>query len=319
MTRFRVLTPLIVVATAALAACQGVSTDALESVTRSTEVKQDVWTGPMSGPIQPFKENAFKYRKPLEVSDGGRFMKVPYDELMDINKRDEIPVRKVRSYFVQKLPPGAEKELSYEAGGRKLAYKAVGKLDGGSKLTLIYLHGRGGNRDWGFDDERFGGNFNRLKNMIIKAGAAYLSPDFTDFEADGLADVKALIAKYRPLTSGKLIVACGSLGNNHCWNLLLDAKAGSMIDGLVVLSGFPDSRVLSSQAIRNKARQIPLLIGHGSWDPTFSYEPILGFYRKLREQQPDYPVRYILFDTGKHGAPVRMIDWRDTLNWFAAQ
>jgi hypothetical protein len=275
------------------------------------------WNGPQAGILPPFKESAFKYRKPLEVSDGGRFMRVPYDEFVDINKRDEVPVRKVRSWYVRKLPAGAEKEMEYEAGGARHLYRAMGNLDGGSKLTMIYVHGRGGNRDWGFDDERFGGNFNRLKNMMLRAGGAYIAPDFTDFEGQGLAELKALIAKYRPLTSGKLVIACGSLGNSHCWNLALDPQASRQIDGLVVLAGFPDNRFLSSSLVTG-GRQIPLVIGHGSWDPDYDYKPMVEFYQSLRAKAPDYPVRFLLFETGKHGAPVRMIDWRDTLNWIAS-
>ena len=193
----------------------------------STLAASGSWNGPQAGILPPFKESAFKYRKPLEVLDDGRFLRVPYDEFVDINKRDEVPVRKVRSWYVRKLPAGAEKEFEYEAGGARHLYRAVGQLDGGSKITMIYIHGRGGNRDWGFDDERFGGNFNRLKNMMLKAGGAYIAPDFTDFEAQGLAELKALIAKYRPLTTGKLVVACGSLGNSHCWNLALDPQASA--------------------------------------------------------------------------------------------
>jgi hypothetical protein len=272
---------------------------------------------PTPGAVGEFLERAFRYRPFLEVADGGRFLRVPYDELLDINKRDEVPVRKVRSYWVRKLPKGAETEGTYSAGGRTLAYRAVGKLDGGSKFTVIYIHGKGGNKDWGFDDERFGGNFNRLKNMVLKSGGAYVSPDFTDFEAAGFADVKALVAKYRPLTAGKLVVACGSLGNVHCWQLARDANASRQVDGLVVLAGFPDERFLAAAASRGK-NGIPLVIGHGSWDPDYDYKPTLEFFRSIRAKSPNYPVRYLLFETGKHGAPVRMIDWRDTLNWIAA-
>lgn len=276
----------------------------------------NAWAGPQSGPIAPFKEQAFRYRKPLEVSDGGRFMRVPYDELKDINGRDEVPVRKVKSWWVSRLPKDAQVEREYSAGGRDHLYWAVGKIDGGSKITVIYVHGRGGNRHWGFDDERFGGNFNRLKNLMVRTGGAYVSPDFTDFEANGLADIKALVAKFRPLTSGPLVVSCGSLGNAICWNLAQDAAIARQIDGLVVLSGFPDDRFFSSPVARG--RHIPLIISHGSWDPDYDYKPILEFYQKLRKAVPGYPVRYILFDTGKHGAPVRMIDWRDALNWIGA-
>jgi hypothetical protein len=276
----------------------------------------DTWAGPMPGILQPFKEQLFKYRKPLEVADNGRFMKIPYDELRDINKRDEVPVRRVNSAYIRRLPKGTEVELEYESGGTKQLYRAMGNLQGGSKLTMIYIHGRGGSRDWGFDDERFGGNFNRLKNMMLKAGGTYIAPDFTDFEAQGLAEIKALIAKYRPLTAGKLVVSCGSLGNSHCWALARDPQASRQIDGIIVLAGFPDDRFLNSAAAKPGGRTIPLVIAHGSWDPDYDYKPMLSFYEALRKQNPDYPVRYLLFETGKHGAPVRMIDWRDTLNWI---
>ena len=305
-----------------LLACQaGGPTSALELSTDAASgvSETETWNGPATGIMPPFKESAFRYRTPLEVSDGGRFLKIPYDELVDINKRDEVPVRKVRSFFIQKLPPGTEKELEYQAGATKQLYRAMGALDGGSKITMIYIHGRGGSRDWGFDDERFGGNFNRLKNMMLKAGGAYIAPDFTDFEEQGLSQIKALIAKYRPLTSGKLVVACGSLGNSHCWRLAADGQVSRQIDGMVVLAGFPDERFLAWATVKPGGRAIPLVIGHGSWDPDYDYKPMLEMFQKLRAKSPNYPVRYLLFETGKHGAPVRMIDWRDTLNWIAAQ
>ncbi|MCB1462045.1 MAG: alpha/beta hydrolase [Nitratireductor sp.] len=296
------------------AGCQGT----LESV-RAESKNAAEWPGPHGGLLAPFKEQAFRYRKPLEVSDGGRFMLAPYDELVDINKRDVQPVRKVRSWWVLKLPKGAEVEGEYEAGGRKLLYRAVGKLDGGSKITVIYVHGRGGSRDWGFDDERFGGNFNRLKNLMHKAGGAYVSPDFTDFEETGFADIKALINKFARLTDGPLVVACGSLGNTVCWNIAQDTAIASKISGLVVLAGFPDERFLTSPVIKSKRHHVPLLMAHGTIDPYYDYKTLEEFYRKIRAKEPDYPVRFVGFNTGKHGAPVRMIDWRDTLNWIAAQ
>jgi hypothetical protein len=313
----RLVPRLATLALAGLLAASCQNTNVTEAL--SVEPSSETWKGPQAGLLAPFKERGFAYRTPLEVSDGGRFMRIPYEELVDINRRDEIPVRKVKSWYVSRLPAGAEVERQYSAGGRTLPYRAIGALDGGSKLTIIYFHGRGGNKDWGFDDERFGGNFNRLKNMILKAGGAYLSPGFTDFAADGVADAKALVAKYRPLTSGKLVISCGSLGNTICWELAQDPASAQKIDGIVMLAGFPDNRFFSSQTARSAARHIPLVIAHGSSDPDYSYEPTLEFFRRLRKEQPSYPVRYLLFDTGTHGAPVRMIDWRDTLNWIAAR
>lgn len=277
------------------------------------------WQGPQSGPIGPFKENLYAYRTPVELSDGGRLMKIPYDELVDINQRDEVPVRKVRGFWTRSLPRGAETTGSYSSAGRTLEYRAAGKLDGGSAITVIYVHGRGGDKEWGFDDERFGGNFNRLKNLLLAAGGAYVSADFSDFGAKGFADIKALVAKYRPLTKGKLIVACGSMGNAHCWSIAQDGALAARVDGIVALAAFPDDRFLRSPVVRDAGRAIPLVIAHGSADPDYDYKATLALYEKLRSARPGYPVRFKLFVTGKHGAPVRMIDWRDTLNWIAAQ
>ncbi len=302
-----------------LGACQSTPTTEVLGSAATAVKAQSTHTYPLEGIVAPFLENAFRYRPLIEVEDGGAFMRVPYDELVDINKRDEVPVRKVRSWYVRKLPAGAETSGTFSSGSVTQSYRAVGKLDGGSKFTLIYLHGRGGNKDWGFDDERFGGNFNRLKNMVIKSDGAYISPDFTDFDAQGFAEVKALIARFKPLTSGPLIVSCGSLGNTHCWNIMQDDKTSRQVDGIVMLAGFPDERFFSSPAAKSAARHIPLVIGHGSSDPDYSYEPTLAFYKRLKKATPSYPVRYLLFDTGTHGAPVRMIDWRDTINWIASR
>ena len=294
-----------------LAGCQTASVDMAAG--------EGGWRGPQSGPIGPFKERLYAYRSPVEADDGGRLLRIPYDELVDINERDEVPVRKVRGFWTKGLPRGVETTRSFENAGNTLQYRAAGKLDGGSTMTVIYVHGRGGDKEWGFDDERFGGNFNRLKNLLHAAGGAYISTDFTDFGAAGLSDIKALVAKYRRLTTGKLVVACGSMGNSHCWSIAQDRSFATMVDGIVALAAFPDDRFLNSPVARGSPKQIPLIIAHGSADPDYDYRATLAMYRKLRAAHPRYPVRFKLFMTGKHGAPVRMIDWRDTLNWIAAR
>ena len=36
----------------------------------------------------------------------------------------------------------------------------------------------------------------------------------------------------------------------------------------------------------------------------------------LRAGKGGYPARFVRFETGTHGTPIRMTDWRDTLNWM---
>ena len=64
------------------------------------------------GLLKPYKEKLFRYRKPIESKDGGMFLRIPYEPLRDINKRDEIPVRKVKSYYVSSKPNATKKTSS---------------------------------------------------------------------------------------------------------------------------------------------------------------------------------------------------------------
>ena len=266
-----------------------------------------------SAPLPAFKDALFSYRKPLEVRDDGAFLTVPYDEMKDINQRDEMPVRKVHSQYIRRLPDSAERNFTYVSNGRELGVLGAGQLDGSARLTVIYLHGRDGNRTWGFDDERFGGNFNRLKNMVVAAGGTYLSPDFSDFDAAGAADIASLIRARSALGGGPVVLACGSLGTKICWALADDGEIRKQLAGLVVLGGFPDRNFLRA-AYSGAVKTLPVYIAHGSRDPVYAVEDMEDLYGALNVKS--YPVRMTVFDTGNHGTPVRMIDWRGAINWL---
>jgi len=271
------------------------------------------------GLLKPYKEKLFRYRKPLETADGGNFLKIPYNVLRDINRRDEQPVRKVKSYYVSTRTRRHERDLALNANGRKVTYFGIGALEGNARATVIFLHGRDGSRHLGFNDDRFGGNFNRLKNLLLRNKGLYISADFADFENKGKDDVKAIISRYRSKTSGPLVIACGSMGAFLCWRLAKDPGAAGKIDGMIILGGFPDQPFLSSAVVKSPAKHIPILLAHGSIDSVYNWNHTYAFYKTLRKSGGGYPVRYVLFDTGKHGTPVRMVDWRDALNWIATQ
>lgn len=269
--------------------------------------------------FKPYKEREFRYRKPLEVKDGGDFLRVPYDVRRDINKRDEIPVRKVKSYFVSKRPKRHEQDTAIVANGRTVTHFAVGQLGGGATMTVIFLHGRDGSRHLGFDDERFGGNFNRVKNLLFRNGGIYVSADFADFKEAGKRDVEALVDHYGGLTTGKVVIACGSMGSFVCWNLIRDRSAANKIGGYVFLGGFPPPEFLAGGKLTKPPNNAPIYFAHGSIDAVYPWTDSYKYYQALRKAHPGYPIKYALFDTGKHGTPVRMIDWRLALNWIAAQ
>jgi len=243
-------------------------------------------------------------------------LRVPYDEARDINERDEVPVRKARSQYIQRLPAPSISQISWTADGRTLDAHAAGKADGAAKFTVIYIHGKGGNADWGFDDERFGGNFNRAKNLMVDNGGAWLSPNFTNFDEKGFSDISALIERQAALGSGRIIVACGSQGVSLCWSLANNAQSRKLMSGLIVLGAFPDRDFLRV-AYSGVFEPLPVYIAHGSRDPVYELAAMDDFYGALDAKT--LPVRMTVFDTGNHGTPVRMIDWRQALNWILSQ
>ncbi|MEM7216057.1 MAG: alpha/beta hydrolase [Pseudomonadota bacterium] len=266
--------------------------------------------------LKPYKERLFKYREPLEVHDNGDFLRLPYDAKRDILKRDEMPVRKVLGKYVSSKPKRHQIDTAVTVDGRTVTHFAVGALQGNASMTVIFLHGRGGSRHLGFSDEKFGGNFNRVKNLMFRNNGIYVSPDFTDFEEEGTRDVAALVSHYRTRTSGKLVIACGSMGSFICWRLMKDPKASTMIDGYIIMGGFPDPDFLATGNLQLPADKKPIYFAHGSIDSAYKWQNTHRYYAQLRQAAPGYPVKFALFDNGKHGTPIRMIDWRVALSWI---
>ncbi|MDP3898581.1 MAG: alpha/beta hydrolase, partial [Mesorhizobium sp.] len=115
--------------------------------------------------LKPYKDQLFAYPKTLAEADGGGFVTVDYQEMRDINARDEIPERRVKPDYVQLSVRSVQKDLVVATSAGAIAHVAAGKTEGASVIT-VYLHGQGGSRRQGVDDFTFGGNFNRIKNLM---------------------------------------------------------------------------------------------------------------------------------------------------------
>ena len=206
-----------------------------------------------------------------------------------------------------------QKDLVLRSDAGKVRHVAVGRTEG-ARVIAVYLHGQGGSRKQGVDDFTFGGNFNRIKNLMAQNGGLYLSPDFTDFGDKGAAQVAALIAYYAGASpEAEIFVACGSMGGMLCWRLAEHPDVSARLSGLLLLGSLWDQSFLSSPAFRQK---VPVFFGHGSGDKVFPVEKQEAFFRAVLEKSPGYPARFVRFETGSHGTPIRMTDWRETLNWM---
>lgn len=264
--------------------------------------------------LKPYKENLFSYRTVTDSRFGGDFLVVDYSKQRDLRDRDEIDERKVFGHYVSYKPRRSQSNYELKANGRSFKYVGVGKAKGGASAVVIYIHGQGGNRFQGMNDESFGGNFNRIKNLMVRNGGAYLSTEFADFGAKGTADVAALISYQKQLSPrAKVVVACGSMGGIICWNLVKNGRTAGLVDGIMLMGSPRDPNIFSAGVL---SRNIPIYMGQGSKDTVYNWEEQANFFSRIKNAAPNYPIQFHLFNTGSHGTPIRMTDWRLVLNWM---
>lgn len=263
--------------------------------------------------LAPFKDRLFAYPRILGEKDSGAYVIVDYRERRDIDARDEIPEKRVRSNYVAPGVGKVQRDLIVETPAGNIRHYAVGAATG-AKIITVYLHGQGGSRKQGVNDFTFGGNFNRIKNLMARNGGLYLAPDFSDFAEAGASEVSALLQHYlRQSPGAKLFVACGSMGGALCCKLAANKAVAPHLSGLLLLGSYWDDRFFASAAFRAR---VPVFFGHGGSDKVFPVTRQESFYREIRTRSPGYPVRFVNFRSGTHGTPIRMTDWRQTINWM---
>ncbi|MDX8493259.1 alpha/beta hydrolase [Mesorhizobium sp. VK22B] len=266
--------------------------------------------------LKPFKDDLFAYPATLSTGDNGTYTVLDYREMRDINQRDEVPEKRVHAQYTDPGVRKVQQDLMLKTDTGDVRHIAVGKTESAA-IIVLYLHGQGGSRKQGVDDFTFGGNFNRLKNLMAENGGLYLSPDFPDFGDRGAAQVAALIDHYAEKSPGaKIFVACGSMGGILCWKLADRKDTGTRINGLLLLGSLWEESFLTSPAFK---RRVPVFFGQGSHDVVFPVEKQEAFFRSILAKSKAYPARFVRFETGTHGTPIRMVDWRGTLNWMLAK
>ena len=264
--------------------------------------------------LAPFKDKLFAYPGILETGNGGDFVKVRYDKAVDIHQRDTVPERKVRREYVSEKPRRSRSARSLVLGGQRMKYFAVGNRKESARFIVVYLHGSGGNRFQGVNDWTFGGNFNRIQNLAVRNGGLYLSPEFEDFGDKGAKQVAELILHHTTRAPrAPVIIACGSMGGYLCWRLSRNPAVLPKLAGMLLLGSTWDEELFGSAAMKQR---LPIYFGHGSWDAVLPWKKQYDFFRRIKKKSRGYPAKFALFDTGTHGTPIRMTDWRLILNWM---
>ncbi len=255
----------------------------------------------------------------LQSEYGGDFLFVDYDRPRDLYNRDAIKLEKVKPEYIDLSTQAVESDRSLTVDGRKVVYTAVGKVDGGAKAIVIFIHGRGTNRSSGASDLIHGGNFNRVKNLMMRNDGVYISADFSDFSRRGTAQMKALVLDQASRSPGApVVLACGSWGGKICWRLLYDSETGPLIKGVMFLDSEMDNDFVARAGKLPPGQRPAISISNSMEDWILGYKSQLAFFKRMKSEVPDYPIRFVLFDEGTHGISLRMTDWRQVLNWIYA-
>ncbi|MBC7283061.1 MAG: alpha/beta hydrolase [Hoeflea sp.] len=267
----------------------------------------------LAAPAQTFelkghKDRLFAYPGIMAKSEDNAFIIVNYDKQRDIHGRDSEPERRVRSNYVSLRVKQYSRVAEHEANGRKIETGLTGEY-ASARFAVIFVHGRGGDQRLGMNDYSFGGNFNRLKNLMLVNGGAYLAPTVETFDDRGAQDVKALVMAGR----APVVLACASMGSIICSKLADDPAVVPRLAGIALLGGAPDMGLVRSAAV--KAR-LPIVFTHGSLDTVYPWEDQKAVFDAVRLTATPYPARFVLFDTGSHGTPIRMTDWKQTLEFL---
>ncbi len=273
---------------------------------------------PKEPPIKPYKDDLFRNVVIKSLYNGDmRF--IEYSKKRDLYGRDKVVEKRAYDKFVSLAPTRVQHDLVLP--GRGVRYVGVGRTGGNARFIVIFLHGGGnGSRFQAVDDWSFGGNFNRLKNLATRNDGVYLSPDFNSFGDQGKNDIKTLMKIYAQRSPGaRIIVACTSLSGWLCFDLMADPQSAGMLGGVLLLGSLPEKEFFSTPVFTDPDRHIPIYIGHGSKDPILDWVTQELFFKKIKTDAPDYPVRFDVFVNGYHGTPMRLVDWRQVLNWMIEQ
>jgi hypothetical protein len=267
--------------------------------------------------LAPYKDELFAYPNVVGTQYGGDFVMVEFNEERDINGRDEIPLKKAWDKMVDLEVNQYKQDLVLNAGRDSTQYLAVGKADGGAKIVVIFLHGWHGDRTLAMEDLRFGGNFNRLKNLMVLNDGVYVSPDFKGFFNRAARQITALMKHFAANSPGApIIIGCASTSCKTTYRLLENPESAALMSGAVMFGSGRYEPFLDSQTFKDRNLWVPIYLGHGSDDKTNDWVTVELQFRAIKKTAPDYPIKFDLFLEGVHGTPIRMSDWRLVLNWI---
>lgn len=267
--------------------------------------------------LEPYKDEHFVYPHIVGTQYGGDFVMIEFNKERDINGRDEIPLKKAWDKMVSLDVNEHKQDLTLNAGEFSTKFLVVGEPTEPASIVVIFLHGLHGDRTLAMEDLRFGENFNRLKNLMVRNGGVYVSPDFSGFGKRAATQITALMTYFAQVSPDvPIVLGCASTSCKTAYRLLAAPESAALMSGVIMFGSSKSAPFLKSDTFRDPEKWVPIYFGHGSDDKTNDWVTVELMFKSIKRAAPDYPVKFDLFLDGVHGTPIRMSDWRLVLNWM---
>lgn len=214
-------------------------------------------------------------------------------------------VSSVRRERIKEIP-GLEK--TWEIGPKP------GGVDG-PKCAVIWCHGAvesDNPHHLGARDSNFGANNNRLMNLANQQGCTYYSPSFRG--RHGYYAIQYLIDYLKENGVDEIFISASSAGASAL-NVASNNPANTdVLAGLFYTGTYSNPQYVERSAAFKAG--VPIVFSQGANDEYATARD--GFFDVL-DRNPNANMWLQIFEDGAHGTPIRMIDWRQTLNWARVQ
>lgn len=244
-----------------------------------------------------------------------------YDEINHVNGQDCAKENGMHKSVAQPNRIGdvssVRRERLNEIPGLEKTWE-IGPQPGGPdgpKCAVVWCHGAvesDNPQHLGARDSNFGANNNRLMNLANQQGCTYYSPSFRG--SNGYYAIQSLIDYLRANGVKEIFITASSAGASAL-NVAANNPANTDILGGLFYTGTYSHPESVERSAAFKAG-VPIVFSQGAND---EYATARDGYFNVLERNPNANMWLQVFQDGAHGTPIRMIDWRQTLNWARVQ
>lgn len=267
--------------------------------------------------LKSFKDELFNRKWDIiENKYNWDYKVISYSQKRDLEERDEISVDKVWDEYVKIISKKDRKDIR-EFDMEYIQTKNNKTNNDNIKYIVLYFHWMAWNKTWWAKDYTFWWNFNRIQNLAIENQMVYISPTLKDFNNKWVKDIYELIKrKQNEFRNAKIILTAGSSWWTLLWNLvnINNWELTKDIRGIMLLGSVIDYNF--NNVLENR---IPIYIAHWNRDSSISYKEKEIYYNQIKKIIKDYPIKVEIFDRWIHWTPIRMLDWRKSINWILEQ